>query len=145
MNTAPHQLDTFPVLYLVKGILTLAFSLFFLIYAGMGFVFSGLSALEGQMMNVPNSSSPVFHPGWIFMIIGTLGFVITIVFGVLTLRVRKLIQQRKNHQFIFVMAVLQCLTGVLGILLGIFTILELQKPEVKALFEATPIPEEGKA
>jgi hypothetical protein len=128
----PHQLDTFPVLYLIKGILTLAFSLFFLLYAGMGFFVSGFSALENQAMN---GSAPPFNPGWIFLIVGSLGFVITIVFGILTLRVRTLIQQRKNHQFIFVVAILQCLTGVLGILLGIFTILELQKPEVKALFD----------
>lgn len=131
----PHQLDTFPVLYLIKGILTLAFSLFFLLYAGMGFFVTGFSALENQIMNHPDDPLAHFDPGWIFLIIGSLGFVITIVFGILTLRVRTLLQQRKNHQFIFVMAILQCLTGVLGILLGIFTILELQKPEVKALFE----------
>jgi len=54
--------------------------------------------------------------------------------GILTLFASKYLKEIKNYNFIFVVAILNCLTGILGIVLGIFTIIELNKPDVKALF-----------
>ncbi|MFT4778692.1 MAG: hypothetical protein ACJAU0_002279 [Flavobacteriales bacterium] len=45
------------------------------------------------------------------------------------------IAEQKNHSFIVVVSILNCLTGILGILLGVFAIIELLKVEVKALYE----------
>jgi hypothetical protein len=75
-----------------------------------------------------------FNPAIIFFIIGGVGFVIASVMGVLTLLASKYINEVRNYNFIFVVAILNCLTGILGILLGIFTIIELNKPHVKAFF-----------
>lgn len=131
-SKAQHNLDNFPTFFLVKGILTFAAALFFLFYAGIG-VFFGVMLEFAE--DVDKANLPPFNPGIVFIIIGVIGFVLALIFGMLTLRAGKCIKARKNHQFIFVIAVLQCFTGVIGILLGVFTIIELQKPEVKALFE----------
>ncbi len=126
-NTVKHNLDTYKILYLIKGILTLVFSLFFMVYIGMG-VFIG-AAIEAD----PTEDLP-FNPGIIFSIIGTIGMFICIVIGVLTLLASKYIKERRNYRFIFAIAIINCLTGILGILLGVFTLIEISKPEIKALF-----------
>lgn len=128
MTTTTNNLNTFRLLYLIKGILTLCFSLFFVIYAAMGLFFARIPEFTGEPNPFP------FNPGVIFLIVGVIGFLTSITMGVLTLLVSKYLKEQRNYTFIFVMAVLNCITGVLGILLGVFTIIELNKPEVKELF-----------
>lgn len=128
METQPsNNLDTFKTLFIIKGILNLLFSLFFLIYAFIGFF---IPAVE---QNNSFEEMP-FNFFAIFQIIGIVGFFISIAFGIMTIVAASYIGKRKHHTYIMVMAVLNCLTGILGILLGVFTIIELQKPHVKALF-----------
>lgn len=122
-----NNLSTFRILFLVKGILTLCFSIFFMLYAGMGFFFGAITAID------PTHDAP-FNPGIIFIIIGVIGLLFCVILGVLTLFASKYIKERKNYNFIFAMAIINCLTGILGILLGVFTLIELNKPEVKKLF-----------
>lgn len=128
MSENKNNLDLFKTLFLVKGILTLCFSLFFLAYASIGATFMKLAVFPTQEEQLP------FDPSIIFIIIGSIGFVFTITLGILTLLTSKFIRLRKKYNYIFVLAILNCFTGILGILLGIFTIIELNKPEVKELF-----------
>lgn len=128
MQTKTNNLNTFRILYIIKGILTLCFSLFFIFYACMGLVFNT------AITHSPNSPELPFNFGWIFVIIGAIGLIFCVTFGVLTLLASKYIKEVKNYNFIFAIAVINCLTGVLGILLGVFTLVELTKPEVKQLF-----------
>jgi len=121
------KLNTFRILYLVYGILTLVFSLFFLLYAGFGMFFQGIIEQEA------NQELP-FNPGSIFVIIGGIGFVFTVIVGILTILASNYIKAVKNYNFVFAMAIVNCLTGILGILLGVFTLIEISKPETKALF-----------
>ena len=123
-----NNLNTFRILFNVKGFLNLLFSLFFMAYAGFGLFFmNSLAAIE-------EDPALEFNPGIIFIIIGVIGILFTIAFGIVTLLAAKYIRETRNYNFIFVVAILNCLTGVLGILLGVFTIIELSKPEVKKLF-----------
>lgn len=124
----PNNLYTFRILFLVKGVLTLCLSLFFIIYASIGYIIGAV--IEN---NETNTQLP-FNFGWIFIIIGGLGMLFCITLGVLTLLTSKYIRVLKNYNFIFAMAILNCLTGILGIVLGVFTLIELTKPEVKKLF-----------
>lgn len=123
-----NNLGTFRILYLVKGILTLCFSLFFMLYAGFGVFF-------GTMLELDQSNDMPFNPGIIFFVIGVIGIIVCITLGVLTLLASKYLNQISNYNFIFAIAIINCLTGILGILLGVFTLIELNKPEVKQLFD----------
>lgn len=123
-----NNLNTYRILYLVKGILTLVFSLFFVAYAFFGLYF--MDIFEESI----DDDAP-FNPGNFLAIIGTVGFVITVIFGILTIMASNNIKNRKGYTFIFVVAIINCLTGILGILLGVFSLIELSKPEVKELFE----------
>jgi hypothetical protein len=128
-----NNLNVFRILFLIKGILTLVFSLFFVAYAAFGTVFMNMEEFSHHGI------SPDFNPGYIFMIFGAIGFIICIVMGILQLMASKYIKELRKRDFIMVVAILGCLTGILGILLGIFTIIELQKPNVRALFEKSQI------
>ncbi len=127
-NATLNNLNTFSTLYLVKGILTLCFSIFFFLYAGMGVFFGTIIELG------PTQDTP-FNPGIIFIVIGVIGILICTTLGILTLLVSKYIREQRNYDFIFAIAIVNCLTGILGILLGVFTLIELNKPEVKTLFD----------
>lgn len=123
-----NNLRTFKILFLVKGILTSVFSLFFVIYAIMGMTFAKIPELT------QGPTAPPFNIGYLFLTIGIVGFCVSITLGTLALFASKYIGERKKHTFIIVAAAANCLTGILGILLCIFTLIELTKPEVKALF-----------
>ncbi|XLS28642.1 hypothetical protein ACJD0Z_15755 [Flavobacteriaceae bacterium M23B6Z8] len=123
-----NNLNVFRILYLVKGILTLLFCLFFIGYAAFGLFFTSIPEFsEGD-------NAPPFNPGIIFLIVGGIGFLICLAMGILQLMASKYIKEVRKHDFVMVVAILSCLTGILGILLGVFTIIELQKPHVKKLF-----------
>jgi hypothetical protein len=131
MSNTHNNLSTFRILFLIKGILTLCFSFIFLIYAGIGAIFSKLPELTN------NNESMLFNAGEVFLFLGTIGFVITVTIGVLTIITSNYINKQKNHRFVFVIALVNAITGVLGILLAIFTLIEITKPEIKELFTKT--------
>ena len=124
-----NNLDTYKLLFLIKGILTLCFSLFFVIYAIIGFFIMEVADSHNQMPDVP------FNPGYIFLIVGGVGFIFTVAIGTLAIVTSNYLKHRKNYTFIYVVAIVNALTGILGILLAVFTLIELSKPEVKKLFE----------
>lgn len=127
-TTPTNNLSTFRILFLIKGILTLAFSLLPLIYVGMGVY---LGSAEFAEANNP----PPINIGMIVVLIGIAVFIFIVTIGVLTLLASKYLNEIRNYNFIFAIAIVSCLTGILGILLCVFTLIELSKPEVKALFE----------
>lgn len=129
MTTKSNNLDTFKTLYLIKGILTLLMSFIPLIYIFLGGFLSTM--IEMEEIQDP----PPFDIGLIFMIIGVVALIFIVGTGVATILASNYIRDRKNYTFILVVAILNCFSGILGILLGVFTIIEINKPEVKELFE----------
>ena len=125
MNPEDHNLRIFKILYIIKGVLTLAFSIIPLLY-----IFFGLYLFEGHNMHDEDSRIG----GAIVMTIGITLFLFFVAMGVLTLLTAKYLGEKRNYDFVFVMAIINCLTGILGIILGIFTIIELNKTNVKRLF-----------
>lgn len=128
MQVSNNNLNTFYTLHIVKGILTLCFSVFFILYAVMGVFFGAIIELDPTQQDAP------FNPGIIFIIIGIIGTIISVTLGVLNLLASKYIKEKRNYNFIFAVAIVNCLTGMLGILLGVFTLIELNKPEIKHVF-----------
>ncbi len=126
MSNPTSNLETFKILYLIKGILAMVSSLFFVAYAAFGGIM--FSEVANKQSDVP------FNPALIFIFIGGIGAVLAIAFGVLNIMVSRAFKNRNKYTFIFVMGILNCLSGVLGILLGVFTLVELNKPEVKEAF-----------
>ncbi|MEE9364604.1 MAG: hypothetical protein V3U92_18550 [Cellulophaga sp.] len=127
-NKQVNNLSTFKILFLVKGILMLLASIFFMAYALIGRFIGNLDEFSEGENQMP------FSPGIIFIVVGGIGFILSVIMGIVTLLASKYIKEISNYKFIFVVAILNCLTGILGIVLGIFTIIELNKEPVKELF-----------
>ncbi len=124
---ATDNISTISILHLVKGILTFVFSLFFLLYAFMGEIFSEMSMEQ-------NTEMP-FDIATLFYVIGGIGFMICLILGLLNILSYNYLKHRKNHGFIFAVSIINCLSGVLGIVLGIFTIIEINKSHIKESFK----------
>ena len=124
----PNNLDTYSTLFLIKGIFTSLFAFVPLLYIVFG-SFLGAAIEADAQQEMP------FDPGVFIVVAGIIGFLIMAAMAVVSFIASSNLKKRKGYQFIFVVAILNCLSGFLGILLGIFTLFELNKPHVKALFE----------
>lgn len=125
MKPEDHNLGIFRILFIIKGVLTLVFAALPILYIFIGvFIF--------QNVNLPDEKSQI--GGAIMMVAGIMVFLFLLILGILTLLTAKYLGEKRHYDFIFVMSIINCLTGILGIILGIFTILELNKPHVKRLF-----------
>lgn len=126
-TSTPNNLSTLSILHIVKGILTLAGSLFFIGYAIiMSLVFHNIN--DGELNDLP------FNIGNLIFVIFFIFFIISLTCGILNLLAAKYMNNHKNYTFIMVVSGINCISGVLGIVLGVFTFIELGKPQVKELF-----------
>ncbi|WP_414555868.1 hypothetical protein [Stenotrophomonas forensis] len=149
VSPAPPPLATVPVFsaqdadhlrmlsiahYVVGGLIAL-FSLIFIIH-----IVLGISALTGHLpMNSggqPSSPAEQRLFGWMFTIIGCV-----IVFGGVTLGAfvayaGGCLAGRRRYLLCLIVAGLACLFAPLGTVLGVFSLIILLRPQVKAAFEA---------
>ncbi len=122
-----NNLDTIAIFHYVWGGLKLFASLFVLIYVFLGIFMIG----EG----VATGDSELQIMGGVFIAGSILGFVIVIAFGIMSILCGKYLKEKKNRMFCMVISALACTNAPIGTILGIFTIIEIEKPEVKQLFE----------
>ena len=127
-----RNLDTLALLHYVLGGLGALISCFPLIYVVLGaFVLISPEAA--------GKTPDVKVVGWAFIGFGIFFFLLGQVMAWLIIISGKKLKKRKSLQFSFVIACLMCLNVPFGTVLGIFTIIELQKPEVKKLYEGSDV------
>jgi hypothetical protein len=80
-----------------------------------------------------------FDPSSFFMTIGVVITIIAVLTGIPAIMASTRLNQKRGRTFIIVAAGINCLTGILGILLCIFTVIELNKPDVKEVFAANEL------
>ncbi|MBW8809411.1 MAG: hypothetical protein JF591_11385 [Lysobacter sp.] len=112
------------------------------------YVFAGLNALSvvmiagyGLLMDVVFSTAPTSESSAEFtammpLIIGmfTLVIALSVLFGALHFMVGQRLRQRRGHTFCQIVAVVTCLSIPFGTALGVFTLIVLNRPSVRALF-----------
>lgn len=130
MSTQGHNLNTFKILFLIKGILAYLLIFVGLIYIAMG----NFMAEQIQRDLARTGQEMVIDPTAFFTMIGVIMIIFGAVLGTLAIIASRKIAQQKSRTFIIVAAAVNCLSGILGILLCIFAVIELQKPAVKELF-----------
>ena len=109
------------------GFLGLAYGLIFLLVALGSVQSSGTNHIPIPVAIIVTSL------GFFFFVFGEICGVLSIFAG---WKYRRL----KSYYFCFVFAVLECLTGATGIALGVFAIVVLNRPSVKALFAGKASP-----
>lgn len=129
MNQDQEHLNLLSIFHYIVGGIAALFSLFPLIYIVLGALF----------LLIPNRLAgsgppPPFFLGWIFIFIGAGFMLVGLAFAVCVILAGRYIVRHKHYIFCLVIASLKCLFMPFGTTLGVFTIVVLMRPSVKALF-----------
>ena len=121
-----NNLSTLRVLHIIKAVLSILVALFVLL------IFGG-SGLLVATQDLKNNELP-FNPGALMASVGVFLAIAIAITGVLNFLAAKYMRVERHHTFIMIVSIINCFSGILGILLGIFTIIEIQREHVKELF-----------
>ncbi len=133
-NADTEHLKLLSIFHYVIGGMAVLFACIPIIHLVIGLFFIIAPEKLGHGSNQP----PAFI-GWFFVIFASCFILIGWTIGALILVAGRFIARRKHYTFCFVMACVECLFMPFGTVLGVFTILVLNRPAVKAMF--TPRPE----
>ena len=97
-------------------------------------VIVGLSIVSGKLFNESNGSEPPPFMGWIFVIIGTVFIVLGLSVAVCMIVAGGKLKRRKNRVFCMVVAGIECMYMPLGTILGVFTLIALNKESIQEIF-----------
>lgn len=118
--------------YFVSGGFTAFFSMFGLLYAGMGFMMTAVIS-SSQQAQKPESGPPEAI-GWFFGILGSIMFLALASIAVMKFIAARRLKQRKSRSFCMLVAGISCLGIPYGTVLGVLTFMVLGRESVKALF-----------
>lgn len=105
-----------------------------LLYVGLGLVF--VFNPPGQSASAQAGPPPDFF-GWFMFAMGAAVVLLSTTIMVLTMMTARDLSRHRRRVFCIVIAAVHCLSFP-GIVLGIFTIIVLCKPEAKVLFDRQP-------
>lgn len=125
------HLDLLAIFYYVFAGLTALGSCFGLFYVGLGIMF----LLNPQGFQDGGQPLPA-EMGYIFAGIGIVITLLALGWAAALAYTGRYLNRRVNRTFCIVIAAICCLSVPLGTILGIFTIVVLQRDSVKALFES---------
>lgn len=116
--------------YVLAGINAL-FACIPIIHVGMGTIFILMPPKGGA-----GGGPPPQLFGWIFVIIGAAAILIGWTIALLVAYAGRCLKERRRHTLCFVVACLMLMSFPLGTVLGVFSLMVLSRPSVKASFEA---------
>jgi hypothetical protein len=100
------------------------------------YVVLGVAMMTGGFDGGRNPPPPMM--GFFFAVFGAAITLFLWGFAFLKVLTGRWLTQHTHHRFCFVVACIECINMPLGTTLGIFTILVLSRPSVKALFDGLP-------
>jgi ABC-type polysaccharide/polyol phosphate export permease len=115
--------------YVLAGLSAL-FAFVPLLYIGMGVLFS-----SGAMWKNEPIPPPAFI-GWIFIGLGSFFFLLLVGWVVMLIVAGKSLGRQRRWLYCMIVAGISCASFPFGTALGVFTLITLSKPDVKALFTA---------
>lgn len=126
------QLRLLAVFHYVVAGLTALFALFPVIHLTLGIVL-----VSGAL---PHDDPGARLGGWFFIVFASALILCGLALaGAIALAGRNL-QRQRRHTYCMVVAALSCMMMPFGTVLGVFTLIVLLRPGVKALFESPPAP-----
>jgi hypothetical protein len=129
-------------------------TIFYYVYAGLAAFFGcvplihltiGIFLLENPSVfgDAKNGPPPALL-GYIFAIIGGLLVVIGWTFAVCSFLVARYLVRRKHYLFCLIVSGVNCVQVPFGTALGVFSLIVLLRPQVKAMFiQPPPLPPQG--
>jgi hypothetical protein len=118
--------------YVLAGLTALG-GFFPLMYVAMGAMM-----VSGAFSGGGSAGAPPEAFGWFFVVIGALFSLLLWAFAVTLFLTARALAARRNRIFCLVIAAISCAGFPLGTALGVFTILVLQRPSIRHLFDGPP-------
>ncbi|HWC65331.1 MAG TPA: hypothetical protein VG777_04545 [Thermoanaerobaculia bacterium] len=122
--------------YLISGAMSALFAVLPLGYVAIGTFF--VRGIAGSFRSSSDVDPSLF--GWIFVAVGLSLFVFLAGNAALKLAAARAIGRRRSHGFCLIAAALTVLGIPWGTVLGVLSFMVLERPSVKALFDAAPLP-----
>ncbi|MEI8123496.1 MAG: hypothetical protein WCI20_15850 [bacterium] len=121
--------------YIVGGI-TAFFSCIPFIHVAIG-----LAMLSGKMFREGHGAPPPAFIGWLFIIMGSVFIVLGWSMAICIIIAGRQLKRHRNRMFCMVVAGLECMFMPFGTILGVFTLIALNKDTIKEMFTPpTPPP-----
>lgn len=130
MERDAEHLKLLSLFYYIRGGICAAFSCFFVIYIVMGFVFVGVAQVHPH-----NNNGPPAAFGLLFAMIGVFAVLGGWTWAALQLYAGRCLAKRKHRAYCLVIGALSCLLIPYGTILGVFTLMVLQRSSVGQMFE----------
>lgn len=135
MDDDPHNLRTLSIFHYVLAGVVAFFSLFPLIHVGIGILMlSGAMTETSSKPPAPEEQAMLRWMGALFIAVAAVIILLGEALAVCLFLTARNLNRRQHHRFCLVISGVECLFMPLGTILGVFTIMALVKPEVKALF-----------
>lgn len=135
MNQDQEHLKLLSIFHYVVGGIAALFAFFPICHLSFGIAMVA-DALSGRS----GSSGALLGFGLMFVVIPALFILIGLAYAISVLLTGRFIAHRKRHTFCFVVACINTLFTPFGTVLGVFTIIVLLRPSVKALFGVDTVP-----
>jgi hypothetical protein len=130
MNKDFEHLKLLGILHTIWGILAILFGLLFgIMYIGIG---AAAAVSPNSTTDDSGMSSGAF--GGIFIVLGIVFLVVAVIYGILMVVAGGKLRKQRGYGFCFFVAIVDLL-GFPSIMLGIFTLIVLNRPTVKELFK----------
>ena len=97
-------------------------------------VFIGLAMLSGKFFKESNGNPPPALMGWLFVVMGSIFILLGWSMAVCIIIAGKKLKKRKHRIFCMVIGGIECMLMPFGTILGVFTLIILNKDSVKEIF-----------
>ena len=135
MDNDSDHLHWLSIAYVIVGILTALTSCLPLIHLFIGLaIINGKFPGNGQFPGVQEGGPPPELIGWILVVVALLLIVMGLIFSGCIFYAGRLLHRRRGYTFCMVIAVISLMFFPFGTCLGVFTLIVLLRPSVKALF-----------
>jgi hypothetical protein len=131
-NQDAEHLKLLSIFHMILAGLTALISSFFISYIVIGW----LALQDPAMLGSGTDGPPPEMFGWMFMGMGSVAVLLGWTLAVSMFLAGRWLKRRERYTFCLVVAAASCLMMPLGTVLGIFTMIVLQRPTVKAMFQA---------
>jgi hypothetical protein len=126
------HIQALSICHYVLGAMTCLCALFPVIYVVLGILMLAGNFPPPNRQSMPPGGTEFI--GWMFVAMGSVGLVIGQAFGLLTIIAGRKLARRKSWVFCVVVAAICCAGFPLGTALGVFTLIVINRTDVKASF-----------
>lgn len=135
-NDDANQLDLLSIFHYIVGGITALFSCIPFFH-----VFMGIAMVSGHFFKDNKGDEPPAFIGWLFIIMGIVFILLGWMLAASMIIAGRKLKLRKHRMYCLVVAGIECMLMPFGTILGVFTIIALNKDSIRNLF--APAPPEG--